>query len=313
MKKTEMLSVIIPIYNAEKYLDRCISSVVNQTYKDIEIILVNDYSQDSSLEICRKWENRDKRIITINKESNIGVAGARNCGLNIAKGKYISFVDSDDYIESNMYEELISSLKNDDYGFAMCSFYLSFKENKKAYLYNYPEVIDKLFFIKTLTDTSSSRTVWNKVFRKSIIEDLRFCEDIAIGEDTLFICQYLDKIEKISTVNKPQYNYNVINQDSVLKSSSYEKYITRIKAYDRMSDVFEKYNLDGQYNLRADSVCNYAIYKKCIGKNFDYKEYDQIIKKYMRDGLLFKVKGFKNKLKVFCAYYLKDLYIFIKR
>ncbi|MEG2898607.1 MAG: glycosyltransferase, partial [Eubacterium sp.] len=100
----KLISLIIPIYNSEKFLDRCIQSIINQTYKNIEIILVNDGSIDQSLEICQLYKKRDNRIVIINKK-NGGVGSARNIGLQKAKGDYIGFIDSDDYIDKETYEE----------------------------------------------------------------------------------------------------------------------------------------------------------------------------------------------------------------
>ena len=109
-KKFFMISIIVPIYNVELYLEKCIESIINQTYKDIEVILINDGSTDKSGIICDKYAKIDDRIIVLHKE-NGGVSSARNKGLDIAKGDYIAFVDPDDYIEPNMYEEMFWDYK----------------------------------------------------------------------------------------------------------------------------------------------------------------------------------------------------------
>ena len=101
-----MISVIVPVYNCERFLDRCVESLVAQTCSEIEILLVNDGSKDGSLAVCRKWEARDKRVIVIDRP-NGGVSAARNAGLDRARGDYIAFVDSDDWIDSTMYEKLL--------------------------------------------------------------------------------------------------------------------------------------------------------------------------------------------------------------
>ena len=101
-----MISIIVPVYNCERFLDRCVESLVAQTCSEIEILLVNDGSKDGSLAVCRKWEARDKRVIVIDRP-NGGVSAARNAGLDRARGDYIAFVDADDYVESTMYEKLV--------------------------------------------------------------------------------------------------------------------------------------------------------------------------------------------------------------
>lgn len=119
--KVKMISIIIPIYNVEKYLSKCIESLVGQTYKDIEIILINDGSPDHCLSICEQYSKKDNRIIVINQE-NKGVSAARNAGLKIAKGEYIGFIDPDDWIAVDMYEGLHSVIKQSDVDMVICGY-----------------------------------------------------------------------------------------------------------------------------------------------------------------------------------------------
>ncbi len=125
------ISAIIPIYNAEKYLVQCIDSAVNQTLSDIEIILVNDASTDGSLEICRRYEASDKRVKLINKKENAGLAAARNSGLNVARGEYIAFIDSDDWLELDAYEKMYAAAKMNDSDIVFCNC----KENENDYCF----------------------------------------------------------------------------------------------------------------------------------------------------------------------------------
>ena len=135
------VSIIVPIYNSEKYMEKCIDSILNQTLNDIEIILVNDGSTDSSLEIAERYKQRDKRVIIIN-QINSGPSIARNNGIKIATGKYIGFVDSDDYIEKTMYEKLFEVADNNKVNVAMCNYneiflYDNKKQVVKSNLKNY--------------------------------------------------------------------------------------------------------------------------------------------------------------------------------
>lgn len=311
MKKyLETVSVIIPVYNAEKYIDRCILSVVNQTHIDLEIIIINDGSTDNSLKICKEWEQKDNRIKVLNKR-NTGVADTRNYGLNIAKGKYISFVDSDDFIEPNMYSEMIKLMKQNNSELCMCNFYIIDEIQKKPFIYSTIENADKHTILKLVSESNNGITVWGKLFIRNIIGNIKFDTNISISEDVLFFYQYVDKIEKISNVKEPLYNYNIGNPNSLSKMNS-KNYITSIKAYYSINKILEKNNINCRYNKQANSVCNYAIHKKNIGEDYDYSEYDRIIQEYMDNGLLYKVKGFKNKIKVFLAYYMKSIYLFLK-
>ena len=118
----ELISVILPIYNVEKYLEKCLKSVINQTYKNLEIILVDDGSKDNSPQICDEYAVKDKRIVVIHK-SNGGLSDARNAGIEIAKGKYITLIDSDDYVELEMYEKLYNKAISDNLDIAICGNY----------------------------------------------------------------------------------------------------------------------------------------------------------------------------------------------
>ena len=127
----EKLTVIVPVYNSSKYLKKCIESILEQTYVNTEIILVNDGSTDNSIDICKEFKQIDNRIIVIDKE-NGGVASARNAGLEVATGSYVAFVDSDDYVEKDMYETMIEALNNNNADIVECGFnQINIEENKK--------------------------------------------------------------------------------------------------------------------------------------------------------------------------------------
>ena len=302
----DTISVIVPVYNVEKYLDKCISSIVNQTYKNLEIILINDGSTDNSLQICEKWKEKDDRIILINKE-NTGVSDTRNRGLDIATGKYVSFIDSDDFLELNMMEQLINEIKKGNIELVICGYNYLYENRIKVELFDCLESFDKYGYLKEAFKMDAS--VWNKLFVRNIIGSLRFKEDLKVYEDMLFLYEYLDKIQNVSIIRKILYNYNKSNLNSTLNVFSPKKNITAIKAFYDINKILEKYNIQERYNRQANQVCNLVLYKKELGKNFDYTEYDKIIKEYMDKKLLFKVKGLKNKVKVFFAYYFADIYI----
>lgn len=309
-KEADLVSVIIPVYNAEQYLDRCISSVANQTYKNIEIIIVNDGSKDNSLNICKSWKEKDKRIVFINKESNTGASDSRNIGLDNAKGKYVSFVDSDDFAEQSMIEELVNNIEQTGSDISMCEINFINGTDKRASSRNYQSSMDKYTFLRKITESNKCNMLWDKLFIREIIGVNRFDVNSRIGEDEAFLCEYVDKISKVSYINKPLYNYNVSNPNSITRGDS-RLYITGIKSHYAINKILENNCIEERYKLQANSVCNLVKHKSKLGKNYDYSEYEKIVKEYIDNGLLHKVKGIKNKAKVYLAYYFKGLYLML--
>lgn len=161
------LSVILTVYNVEKYLKRCIDSIIKQTYKDFELILVDDGSIDNSSKICDKFCKQDKRIKVIHKE-NGGVSSARNAGLDIAEGDYISFIDSDDYIEVDMFKKLIQIMIENNADIAQCNFKVVCKNEKmiKNKIYKDVKVGDRYVALNEIIDVPFSNVVWNKIYKK---------------------------------------------------------------------------------------------------------------------------------------------------
>lgn len=204
------ISVIVPIYRVEKYLKKCIDSILNQTYKNIEVILVNDGSPDRCGEICNKYAQLDKRIKVIHKE-NGGLSSARNAGLRIASGDYVSFVDSDDWIEPHMYEILIKNvidydaqiscggvsdlLEQEDLYSIIKS---TFNGNVEVYLDNKEEAIKRFL--------SSPWAAWGKLYHRSIHQDIFFPEG-EINEDEAIALSLLQRCDKVVYTNESLYNY----------------------------------------------------------------------------------------------------------
>ena len=172
-----LISIIVPVYKVEKYLDTCVSSIVAQTYKNLEIILVDDGSPDDSPAICDRWAKKDPRIVVIHKE-NGGAASARNAGLDIAKGEYIGFVDSDDYISKDMYMVLINALIAADKKLACCYSVsvpdtddireLPVSEEPKVKVLSVEETLDAVFTYKIGT------SAWRRLFHRSLFDEIRF-------------------------------------------------------------------------------------------------------------------------------------------
>lgn len=170
------ISVIVPIYNSEKFLKRCVESILAQTFNDIEVILVNDGSTDNSPSICEDYAKKDKRIVVINKP-NGGLSSARNAGLDIAAGEYIGYVDSDDYIAPEMYGKLLAACESESADVAECGLYVV-NENDDVILQSY--FTKKLLSgsydccVDWLTSSNQYATAWNKIYKSNKFGKLRF-------------------------------------------------------------------------------------------------------------------------------------------
>lgn len=171
-----LISVIVPVYKVEKFLDKCISSLISQSYKNLEIILVDDGSPDKSGKICDAWSNKDDRILVIHQR-NSGAGAARNTALKKARGDYITFVDSDDYIAPQMYEYMLSLFEN-DIDIVECDYvnvwddYMNFDNNEsvdQAKLYTCVEALKE-----NIQDHYFRQLIWNKLYRKNVVEGIFF-------------------------------------------------------------------------------------------------------------------------------------------
>lgn len=203
----DLISVIVPVYNVEKYLDKCIESIVNQTYKNLEIILVDDGSPDNSGAICDAWAEKDDRIIVIHKE-NEGSGKARNVALDLAKGEFIAFVDSDDYIEKHMIDHLYS-LFTDNVGITECS--MIYTEDDSADMDN--NGCDEVIIYSAedalslhIKDKLFRQTVVNKLYRRDVIGDVRFPVGTRI-DDEFWTYQVIAKANKLIHTSRIMYAY----------------------------------------------------------------------------------------------------------
>jgi len=203
----EKISVIVPVYNVEQYLERCVDSIINQTYKNLEIILVNDGSTDNSGQLCDELAKKDDRIRVIHKE-NGGLSDARNVGIDEAEAELIGFIDSDDYIDEDMYEVLMSNLTKANADLSMCGHYDVFNgvipnqvENIEVKLLSPSQAINMVMEAKVM-----SVTAVNKLYKKDLFNDLKF-EIGKIAEDAFIMIKLLDKCQTIVATNEKKYYY----------------------------------------------------------------------------------------------------------
>lgn len=228
----DIVSIIIPVYNVEKYLIRCLDSVINQSYKNIEIILIDDGSTDASGSICDDFVRRDTRIKAIHKE-NTGSADSRNKGMKIAKGNYIGFVDSDDWISTDMYEVMINTIKKYKADVVVCNYNeiagvdkhnITADSTSSIIEFRDKELIEEIILEKR--NTGISYAPWRAMFKREIIKGIGF-ETGRYYEDLLFITKAFMKIKQGVYINKRLYNY-VIHNESVTHSEKTMKHIVDI-------------------------------------------------------------------------------------
>lgn len=245
----DLVSIIVPIYNVEKYLDRCINSLVNQTYKNIEIILVDDGSPDKSGEICDMWSAKDSRIKVIHK-NNGGVADARNVGIEEANGKYISFVDSDDYVHVKFIEILYKLCVENDSDIAMCGNYITSKDEDWK-----NEITDYTIRKINCRDALENREIpycvpWNKLYKSEILKKIKYPKG-KIHEDVAVIYEIL-YFSKSMTITDAKLYYYYENNNSIMRQE-YNR--NRLDILDVLDNAYNKFKDRGEIKI-ANNILN---------------------------------------------------------
>lgn len=306
-----LVSIIVPVYNSEKYIQRCIDSLINQTISNIEIILINDGSTDNSLKILNEYAKKDIRIKIIDKE-NGGVSSARNSGIEVARGRYISFVDADDWCEENMFELMydMAEKHNCDIvtsGYSMDNVdgkNISTKIASKSIIANNEQDIGKVIH------NSNISYAFTKLYKRNIINDndIRFNEKLSMGEDATFVCDYLMNINSAGVINRSLYHYVRCNSES-LSTKFVENISDFIEGiWERLDILYAKYpefkrleHIDGSSKLiNRSKMYIYNNYRKNC--NLTRRERQNYIKYFMNDNKLskdmvnYKPKGFIDKL-----------------
>ncbi len=215
MEYQDAISIIVPIYNSAETLEICIDSILCQTYNNLEIILINDGSTDNSIDICKKYKDKDARIKIIN-QTNSGVSAARNSGLNHATGKYIQFVDSDDKIAADMCEKLVRRQKDTSADVVICGYVLLKNNVEKKVCASDAVFTDAESFAKEFSDYLEKFLIhnpWNKLYLRSKIIN-KFDEEYSLGEDLVFNLQFLENCQRIAGISEALYYYIVTETDA---------------------------------------------------------------------------------------------------
>lgn len=316
----DLVSVVVPVYNAELYLDRCISSICSQTYTNIEILLIDDGSNDQSLNICKKWQLNDKRVNVIHQE-NQGVSAARNKGIQMSEGKYILQVDSDDYISPNMITRMINVLMKDNSDLVICDFEKGKEEDYKFNLENKieSELIKSYEALSRIYGNNHDKlryvVPWAKLYKKNLFNETKYPNG-KIFEDIYLTHHIINKCTKISILNeKLTYYYQAPNsimnrsfhvgkldylealEDRVnffndnnyhdLEKIAYEEYLhSLIWEYSRVRDILHDRKLMNEIHTK---------FKKCYKKGYSSES-------YLKETSLF-LKVFNNHPELIMIYW----------
>lgn len=277
MKNKLLVTVIVPAYNTEKYIDKCLDSLLHQSYQEIEVIMVDDGSKDNTCEICKKYAESDDRFWLIQKK-NTGVSDSRNVGIGAAKGEFLTFVDSDDYVTTDYIETLVGAMKNAQLA---CAEYFFVKENQK-----YPHATElssseqKALSAVDAIDMLHRQDafqgyLWNKIFLKDVIEKKNICFDshVKIWEDMLFCLKYLTEIERVNYIGKPIYYY-VQREKSAMNDKNIWEEHTQLVALDEMWKIVQK-RKGPFYEYIRDFYANDLV--GLLGKKF-FQDRDSIAK-----------------------------------
>lgn len=247
------VSIIVPVWNVEKYLDRCLNSLVNQTLKDIEIIVVNDESPDNSQKIIDKYVKKYPKKVKTLYQKNGGQGSARNNGLKYAMGEYIGYVDSDDYIEKDMYELLYDKAKKDDLDVVFCCLKNVFESSEKI----------ETLFKKAKTDKDNAFFnnvgVCNKIYKREILAGIEFRSKVWY-EDLSFTCKVILRSEKFGFIDKGLYNY-IQREGSTMNNNNIKRNLEIIDAFD---DILSYIEDNEEYREYYDQIEYLAIYHLLI-------------------------------------------------
>lgn len=317
----DKISIIIPVYNVEKYINRCIDSLLNQTYKNIEIILIDDGSTDNSGKQCDIYEKKDKRI-KVKHIKNQGVTKARMVGVSLATGNYITFVDSDDYIEITTYETLMKFLKENKLDICVFNYYIVQNDRVKIHKNKdkIPTIMNTNEYLSLMCKNNFGGMMWNKIYKKELIlNNLKSLENgLAILEDLLFNCELCEKYPKLRVgyINNLYYYY-IIRKGSALNSDFSPKSLDSIYAQIKILDILKKTNNSAKdtYELNFYINAKYMLNEMKINKYSNYKIEKEISEKIEEiiEGNIFKKRvNLILKLKCFVYMHFEKLYFILK-
>lgn len=294
------VSIIIPVYNVEEYLSTCLDSLIKQSYKNLEIILVDDGSLDQSPTICDDYEKRDSRIHVIHKR-NQGVSEARNSGLQIASGDYIAFSDPDDWVEPIMIEQMVKGLEQRNADVIYCCFQIETEEGGPPKKNDVPEDIegDKRDSIAKLFIDGYGTMVWNKLFRRNCIyhnvdDFIRFPKGMKCGEDEIWLLQVLQNVKRAVYLKDRFYHWRVRKESAYRLNKVTDSRIHDVMAQEQALSYIDKEDKDTydfvmrRLNKKAYDFMVYAYIQGEKSYYLQLKKYSDKYKKYWYDSKIIK-------------------------
>ena len=314
----ELISVLVAVYNVDKYIAKCLDSLLNQTYKNIEIIIVDDGSTDNSKKICNEYAQKDSRIKLYEIEHG-GLSKVRNYGISVAKGNYIYFVDSDDYLDNDILETLYRNIKKENADISCCSFYEVFKNKvvKKNLKDEYFIMNSRESIIKSFQDDGLGVYAWNKLFKRELFNNIEF----PLGkrsQDRFIMYQVFDKCQKIVYQSVCKYYYlqrkdNASMNLAIINTDSIEASLNAIDYLKKYPDVV---NYATANYLLTELKCykKKVFYSKKIDKEFrkkiinDLKIYSKSIMSKKNKMEFFLLKFFPHVYKLICFVYYRKKY-----
>lgn len=314
-QENSLITVIVPVYKVEKYLNRCVDSILAQTYTNFECILVDDGSPDNSPVICDEYAKKDNRVRVIHKV-NGGVSSARNAGLDVAKGEWVCFVDSDDWVEKNYLEVMTSAAGKYKCDLVVCGINEQLKSGKfikrsyfsKNYLCkSHSEVLKIFCFLrKKPENVSSLHSPFNKLYKSSLLNGVRFRTDIKMGEDYLFNLAYFDTDGSMFLLSECLYNY-------CFNESSATNVITEKNFFDNLTIVEETYRFYEKNALKKTSADDFAAMianwaaVACVKGKYDFKNFVYFSKfqKLITGGALVRSMNVPGRFLVLFLYKFK--------
>lgn len=275
----ELISIVVPVYNIAEYLSECIESIMSQTYRNIEIIIVDDGSTDGTSELCDELSLQDSRIVVIH-QTNGGVSSARNCGIDTARGQYITFIDGDDWVEKNYIEVLYNSIKKGDADISAVGFIYQYPNGEEKIL-NITEKSVLIRATEALNQVCDPIRPWvgyacGKLVRKDILKNngIRFDTSVKICEDSLFWCTVFEQSETVVKNKEAMYNYR-IRETSATRSASKSLTLmrTRISAFEKALIIAERHSgTPFQTRVQTALFSNIISY---ISAMFSLNQYDK--------------------------------------
>lgn len=312
----KLISVIVPVYNNEKYVNRCIDSILNQTYENLEVLLIDDGSTDGSIKICNNWAQKDKRIKVVSQK-NSGTSNARNHGIKMATGDYVSFVDNDDWLRPEMYQTMLETMTKENAELVFCRFINVDEKYNRKYTNEINLSKENLknpqyFFVKTKNKKGFCYNIacCNRILiKKDLLNDLEFCTELEHYENVLFVLNLINKTHKIAIANDHLYNhFNPVADTRVYDKTYFDalkKYYTELKTFFETNSKELSYLADHEYIMKTIKA---VIKNKHFAKNMKtISNTDEVFKTHLNKAEYQKLKkaGYNSNLVLKLVYHKK--------